>query len=210
MSSQTEKQGSPSAVEPTSDRVARMVVVGILGGIPVGILVGGVGARLIMRVLAMVNEEQAGVLTENGAISGEITAGGTISLIISVGVVSGVISGFGYVMIRRWLPSEGLLKGLAFGLFLLCFSGAIPPSLAPLFNNEVDFALFGPGLLSVGLFALLFMLVGIGVSLFIERFDQYVPPLFDRSSVTVLGYLSIAGLCAIGLFFTVPAIIDIL
>ena len=71
-----------------------------------------------MRILAMVNEEKAGVMTANGNISGEITAGGTLGLIIGVGLVSGVIGGLTYVTIRRWLPGGRLLKGVAFGLVL--------------------------------------------------------------------------------------------
>ena len=184
-----------------------MFIIGILGGIPAGVLVGGIGSRLIMRILAMVNEEQAGVMTENGNIAGEITVGGTLGLIIFVGLVSGVIGGFGYVLIRRWLPSGRFLRGIVFGLILLCFSGGNSDPLARLFDpDNVDFELFGPRQLAVGLFALLFPLVGVGVSLFIERYDRYVPPLFTRTPITVLGYLLIAGLCAFGLSRTVPAI----
>jgi hypothetical protein len=83
-------------------------------------------------------------MTDNGNISGEITAGGTFGLIIFVGLASGIIGGLVYVVIRRWLPGGGLLKGVAFGLVLLCFSGITPPTLATLFDpDNVDFALFG-------------------------------------------------------------------
>ena len=165
-----------------------MVVMGILGGIAAGFLVGGIAGRLIMRILAMVNEEKAGVMTENGNITGEITASGTLGLIIFVGLISGVIGGLVFVMIRRWLPGGGLLKGVVFGLILLCFFGSI------LFDpDNIDFALFGPRQLSVGLFALLFPLYGVVASLFVERFDRYVPPLFTRMSITVFGYLLISA-----------------
>ena len=184
-----------------------MVIIGISASIAAGIVVGGVGARLIMRILAMVNEDNTGVMTGNGNISGEITVGGTLGLIIFVGLVSGVLVGFVYVVIRRWLPGGGLLKGVAFGLVLLCFAGITPPGLATLFDpDNVDFALFGPRQLAVGLFLLLFPLYGVVASLFVERFDRYVPPLFTRAPITVLGYLLIAGLCAFGLSRTVPAI----
>ena len=140
-------------------------------------------------------------MTENGNITGEITAGGTFGLIIFVGLISGVIGGLVYVMIRRWLPGGRLLKGVAFGIVLLCFFGTI------VFDaDNFDFALFGPRQLSVGLFALLFPLYGVVASLFVERFDRYVPPLFTRSSITVLGYILIAGLCAFGLSRTAVAI----
>ena len=184
-----------------------MVIIGISASIAARILVGGIGSQLIMRLLAMVNDEKAGVMTENGNISGEITVGGTLGLIIFVGIVSGVLVGFVYVVIRRWLPGGGLLKGVAFGLVLLCFSGINPPGLAILFDpDNVDFALFGPRQLAVGLFLLLFPLYGVVASLFVERFDRYVPPLFTRPPITMLGYLLIAGLCAFGLSRTVPAI----
>ena len=104
-------------------------------------------------------------------------------------------------LIRRWLPGGKLLKGVTFGLVLLCFFGTI------VFDaNNVDFALFSPRELSVGLFALLFPLYGVVASLIVERFDRYVPPLFTRSSVTMLGCLFIAGLCAFGLSRTAVAI----
>ena len=188
-----------------------MVVIGVLASIAAGIVVGGIGARLIMRILAMVNEEKAGVMTGNGNISGEITAGGTLGIIIFVGLASGVIGGLVYVVIRRWLPSGSLLKGVVFGLVLLCFSSITPPGLATLFDpDNVDFELFGPRQLSVGLFLLLFPLYGVVASLFIERYDRYVPPFFTRPSITVLGYLLIAGLCAFGLSRTAVVINDIL
>ena len=178
-----------------------MVVIGVLGGLAAGLLVGGIANRLVMRILAIVNGGTAGAMTENGNIAGEITAGGTFGLIIFVGIVSGVVGGLVYVMIRRWLPGGGLLKGVAFGLVLLCFFGTI------VFDpDNIDFALFGPGQLSVGLFALLFPLYGVVASLFDDRFDRYVPPLFTRSSITVIGYILIAGLCAFGLSRTVVAI----
>lgn len=84
MISQTHNEENPSEVAPASERIARMVIMGIMGGIAAGILVGGIAGRLIMRILAMANGELAGVMTENGNISGEITAGGTLGLIIFV------------------------------------------------------------------------------------------------------------------------------
>ena len=179
MTSQTRKQESLSAVERSVERIARMVVIGLLGGIAAGFLVGGIANRLIMRILALVNEDKAGVMTENGNIAGDITAGGTFGLIIFVGLFSGIIGGLAYILIRRWLPGGVLLKGVGFGLVLLCFFGTI------VFDSDnIDFALFGPRPLSVGLFALLFPLYGVVASFLVDRYDRYVPPLFTRSSIT--------------------------
>lgn len=93
-----------------------------------------------------------------------------------------------------------MLKGILFGLILLCFFGTIV-----LDPDNIDFALFSPRL-SVVLFALLFPLYGVVASLFVERLDRYVPPLFTRLPIMVLGYLLIAGLGGFGLYRTVKEI----
>ena len=59
MSYQTYKQESPSAVD-AAERIIRMAVIGVLASIAAGILVGGIGSRLIMRILAMVDGERPG------------------------------------------------------------------------------------------------------------------------------------------------------
>ena len=93
-----------------------------------------------------------------------------MGLVIFGGVFAGVFGGLLYVVIRRWVPGTGWRKGLAFGviLFLLAGSGVIE-------TDNVDFALFGPPVLSVSLFVLLFPLYGLVLSPIMERFDRYVP-----------------------------------
>ncbi len=205
MNSQTGEQESPKGNLAIDERIFRMVIMGLLGGMAAGILVGGVGGRLIMRILAMLNEEKAGVMTGNGNLSGDISVGGTLSVVFFVGIVGGLVGGAVYVVIRRWLPSDGLLKGLAYGLVLTCLFGSV------LFDpDNVDFVLFGPKQLTIALFALLFPLFGVVASLVIERLDRYVPPLFAWPSVTALGYFLIAGFAAFGLSHTVQDINQIL
>ncbi len=151
MNSKTGKQLSPNGNEYIDERIVRMVIMGLLGGMAAGILVGGVGGRLIMRLLAMLNEEKAGVMTGNGNITGDISVGGTLSVVFFVGIVGGLVGGAVYVVIRRWLPGDGLLKGLAYGLVLTCLFGSV------VFDpDNVDFVLFGPKQLTVALFASLF------------------------------------------------------
>ena len=117
------------------------------------------------------------------------------------GVFTGVFGGLLYVVIRRWVPGSGLRKGLAFGviLFLLAGSGVIE-------KGNVDFALFGPPLPGVSLFALLFPLYGLVLSPIVERFDRYVPSLFAHPIATVVGYLVLGGACVSGFVLDVLAI----
>ena len=137
-----------------------------------------------MRILATLNSELSGVVTENGNISGEITVGGTIGLIIFGGVFTGIFGGLVYVLVRRWVPGSGVWKGLAFGgiLFLLVGFDILD-------KDNVDFTLFGPPLLAVVLFALLFPLYGLLLSLTVERLNRTVPSLFYSRSVTFVGYV---------------------
>ena len=71
-----------------SERFARDAAIAFFIGCVTGIIVGGVGSRVAMRVLAVVNGDKAGVVTDAGNVAGEITAGGTIFLLV-VGVVPG-------------------------------------------------------------------------------------------------------------------------
>ena len=188
------------------ERLGRMVTLGTLGGIITGVLVGGVANRLVMRILAMVNSDKAGLVTENGNVSGEITAGGTASIIMFIGVISGVAGGLIYIVIRRWLPDFWPVKGLTFGLVMLCIFGRI----LVFDSDNIDFALFGPGALSVALLALLFVLFGVISSPLIDRMDRHVPSLFYSRTITWAGYLALGGAGGFGLFRMVPAINSIL
>ena len=184
------------------DRLGRMVSLAALGGLITGVLVGGIANRLVIRILAMVSSDKAGMVTENGNIAGEITAGGTAGLIIFVGLSTGFVGGLIYVTIRRWLPDFWLIKGLTYGLVLFCIFGRI----SVLHPDNIDFSLFGPGALSVALFALLFALFGVVASPLIDRLDRHVPALFYSRPVTWVGYLALAGACAFGVYRVVPAI----
>jgi len=159
-----------------------MAGAGVLAGAFAGVIAGGIGSRLAMRILAVVNDDKAGLVTENGNIAGEITAGGTIGLVIFGGVFPGLMGGLIYVAVRRWLPGSGLWKGLAFGVLLFLLFGAVVIN-----SDNVDFALFGPAALSVALFALLFPLYGLLVSPLVERLNRYIPPLFMNPVVTYAG-----------------------
>ena len=59
-----------------SERFARDAVIAVLTGYLTATIVGGVGSRVVTRILAMINGDQAGVMTEAGNIAGKITPGG--------------------------------------------------------------------------------------------------------------------------------------
>ena len=191
-------------MQDPSERFARDAVIAFLIGLVTAIIVGGVGSRVVMRILAAVNSDKAGVVTDAGNIAGEITVGGTIFLLI-VMVVPGAIGGLIYPVVRRWLPGSGVWKGLAYGVLLFCLFGSFV-----LDSDNPDFALFGPGPLAVFLFAILFPMSGVLFSPVAERFLSPVPTGFLSPRITAAGYVILAGLVAFGLFSTVVAINTIL
>ena len=190
---------------PALERLGRMGAMGLLSGAVAGVIVGGIGSRIVMRILAVVNNELSGIPTENGNVVGEITVGGTLGLLIFGGIFAGIIGGLFYVLIRRWVPGTGLWKGLAFGIILFLLVGGVVID-----KDNIDFELIGPSTLAVSLFAFLFPLYGLVLSPMMERFDPYVPPLFLHPVGTVIGYVLLGGLCVVGLVLDVVALNAIL
>ncbi len=99
-----------------AERTVRAAVVGIVGGIIAGVLVAGLGGRLMMRVLAATSGDSAqGLVTEAHETVGEITLGGSVGFVVFNGIFFGAIGGVGYVLLRSWLPSRPWLGGLVYG-----------------------------------------------------------------------------------------------
>jgi hypothetical protein len=181
-------------------RLGRLLLIGLLSGIVAGFIVGGIGSRVAMRILAALNTDQAGVLTENGNISGQITAAGSLFLLFS-GAFLGAIGGLLYVAIRRWLPWQGIWRRLGFGAFLFLAFGRVVID-----GGNKDFALFGPPALGVSLFALLFPLYGLAVASIVDRIHPYLLPLPTRRIAANAAYVLLVGVSAFGLFHTVSSI----
>src|SRR3990172_3727942 len=84
------------------------VAVGALSGV----ISAGVGARVVMRIIALANPDSDGVFTDAEATVGEITFGGTMDLLL-LGTIAGVMGGAAYLGVRRWLPVPAAWKGVA-------------------------------------------------------------------------------------------------
>ena len=92
----------------------------------------------MMRVLAVVNEQATGVLTDAGAIRGEATVRRTLS-VFNLGPFMCGAGGIFYVLVRRWLPALSIPRAFAFVIlaFLTTAGG-------PLDETNKDFFIFGP------------------------------------------------------------------
>ena len=125
-----------------------------------GILIAGAGGRIVMRVLAVTSPNALGRITEAEATVGTISVGGTLTVFIFGGLFAGYSSAALYLLVQRWLPG-GRLGGALFGFLLLIVFGAL---LDPLRAENIDFAIVGPGWLSVLLFSVLAILHGMFIA----------------------------------------------
>jgi hypothetical protein len=140
-------------------RWAHAIGVAMLAGLVTGALVIGLGGRLAMRISGILGGQTgAGLLTENNNVVGEITAGGTLSMVVG-GAIDGVLLGMLYVAVRPLLTPLGRWQPLAFGvLFFLTFGFTIIDS------GNSDFQRFGPPVVNVALFASIFVVFGMALA----------------------------------------------
>ena len=91
--------------------VLRDIARGGISGVVAGIVVGGLGGRLVMRIAALLHPDAVGALTENGNRIGEITLGGTLSLIL-FGLISCAMAGAVWVVVSPWIPGRAGVRAL--------------------------------------------------------------------------------------------------
>jgi hypothetical protein len=175
----------------------RMLGVGLIGGLALGILFGGIGGRAAMRIIFLADQDSRGAPLAGDFNAGTITMDGTFLVLITAAAL-GVAGGLLYVVVRRWLPGSGPWRGVAYGLFLVfTYTGGLLPR-----AEHVELRMVEPPLLSIALFASLIFLYGLSLPLVIDRFDTYVPALLRRPNVSAVGYLLLAALTLFGLVLT--------
>ena len=164
-------QNSPSATSEASLlstvsrgalRVARVTASGLAGGAVAGAVVGGLGSRLAMRLVGVMARSHYGEVTHQNAVVGETTLAGTLNL-VAEGVGYGVFGGIFYLLVRRWVPGTGVVKGLAFGFGLLLLAGPV------VLDGNYEYYRYIKAWQAYALFALLIPVFGTVLSLVVER-----------------------------------------
>ena len=77
-----------------------------------GLLVAGVGGRLVMRAAALLVPEAAGRLTDNGNQIGEITLQGTVGLVLAGALFFGLLGATLWVVVSPWIPGGGRTRAV--------------------------------------------------------------------------------------------------
>lgn len=145
-------------------RTSRTLSSAVLVGAGSGFLVGGVLGRLAMRLMTLTSpDELRGRITDDAAVVGDITLGGSIALALFTTFV-GIVGGIGYLAARRALPHSRISRVLLFALLSMSVGGALLLHDHPSF----DFSTLQPTWLAVALFLALPIVYGLLVAIGIE------------------------------------------
>lgn len=176
-----------------AELIRHLALVGLAGAVG-GAIVGGIGGRLVMRIAAVAAPDGViGSVTENGNRIGDITAGGTLELVIFAGILLGGVGAIAYLSSENSLRWAGRWRHLLLGLFLLVIGA--PTTLVP---GNFDFPLVGNQGLVVGMFLALFLLYGVPLAWLVDAFERRFPrvnPVEPERSIVV--YLVSVGLGSI-------------
>jgi hypothetical protein len=159
--------------------VGRTVLTGAAAGAIAGIVVGGLGGRLVMLILRLTSDPVAiGVTSDDGFEIGRFTLGGTIGLVGGLGVL-GAANGALYAVLRGSIPAR--LRIPLWSLFAAAVGGS-----QFVHADGVDFTLLDPLWFAVLAFVALPGVAALVVVLLVERWLRD-PERQPRPLVIVLG-----------------------
>lgn len=163
-------------------------LMGAIGCVLAGAVTLGAGSRIAMRIAGMLTPpEFIGTPTVGGNIVGRVTIGGSIGL-VWIGALGGIVGGMVYLVVRRWLPMQPVLRGLWFGLLAILVFGRL------LIDDGTDFRFADAGL-QVGMYAIVFLSFGLLGSWWAERLGRGLP---DQRPTTA-GYAVVGAVTVVGL-----------
>ncbi len=151
--------------EPVRD-IAR----GGLAGLLAGFLVAGVGGRIVMRAAALLVPEAAGQATDNGNRIGEITLGGSLSLVLVGGLFFGLLGAIIWVVVSPWIPGGGRTRAVLAMPIAVSLTG-----IALIQARNPDFVVLRYDATTVVLLLALLALAGLAIAGFDRWLDRRLP-----------------------------------
>jgi hypothetical protein len=121
----------------------------VVGGLPLGVLIGGIGGRLAMFLLRITSPDSVGVTSDDGFVIGQVTLSGTLNLLM-LGAAVGLIGAAAYLLVEPWLIGPRWLRELGVAAVAAALVGSLI-----IHPDGVDFTAIGPLWLAVGLFVAL-------------------------------------------------------
>ena len=190
----------PKPVVAWSSLIRSTAVSGMAGALA-GVLVGGVGGRIVMRISSLMDKGARGAITDNGNRVGEFTTEGTVELFV-LALGFGVLGGVVWIASEPWLMNAGRHVGLSFGLILFAIAGT-----ETLVADNRDFGILDPAWFNVLMFTLLFFTYG---SLFpvVRRLCDRVLP--GRTVTTSSQTVIYGSVLALGVPFVILTFVALL
>ncbi len=163
--------------------VIRDIAVGGMASVISGIVVLGLGGRLVMFLSRLLHPEAIGRFTENGNEIGVFTLDGSIGLLVFGGLGSGLIAASVWVVMRPWIPRRSSpivgLWAVAIGGFQLVAA------------DNPDFVILGDPAIDIALLLGLVFAFGVVVCLLDRAFDRRLPR--GKRAIWNAGYVVIAA-----------------
>lgn len=182
-----------SVVSPARE-ILRDIAHGGFAGAIVGVVVAGLGGRLVMRLAAILQPGAIGAFSENGNRIGDITFLGSLGLVL-VGLVIGLVGGTIWVVVSPWTPGTGPRRAIitmpmavALGSFFL------------IEGDNRDFQVLQHDPAVIGSLIALVALVGLTVPLTDDWLDRRLPHTTSGRSWMIWLYAIIALLGALLVF----------
>jgi hypothetical protein len=169
--------------------VLRDIARGGLAGLVTGVLIAGIGGRIVMRVAALQAPTAVGRLTENGNRIGDITAEGSLGLVLLGGLFFGLAGATVWVVVSPWIPGSGPQRAVLAMPVAVALTGV-----TLIQGRNTDFQVLRHDGMTVVLLLLLLAVAGASISLFDGWLDRRLPrPGASRAADAVYLALTAAG-----------------
>jgi len=180
----------------------RYLRVVIVAGIPVGMLIGGAGARLAMFVLRLTSGDRVlGVRSDDGFTIGRFTVGDTYAL-LQLGAVVGVVGAMLYLLVRPWLLGPRWFRYLTVGMA----SGAVVGAFL-LHSDGIDFRLLEPRWLAMTLFVVIPGMFGLAIGPAVDAMEHRPMPTGWRQVLLPIVLLALGPAALVGFVFVAPVLL---
>ena len=169
--------------------IPRDIARGGLAGLITGLLIAGIGGRVVMRVAALQVPAAVGRLTENGNRIGDITVEGSLSLVLVGGLFFGLVGATVWVVVSPWIPGTGPQRALLAMPVAVALTGV-----SLIEGRNSDFQALRHDGMTVVLLLLLLAAAGASISLFDGWLERRLPRSgASRAADAVYLALTVAG-----------------
>lgn len=157
-------RGPSTGWREDADRAMRTLAAVTVAAVLLAVLIGGIGGRLAMRLLAAVNPDTEGSITDDGFTVGQFTIVNTLQLMGATAQM-GLIAAMCYLLARHLAVGPRWFRVVSMGVG----AGVVVAALI-VTPDGVDFTAFDPPLLPIALFIAIPVLYVAALVMLAERF----------------------------------------